>query len=85
MSAGNTIGLIVNFLICGLIFGVLGTVCDRIINTANSNITTLMLSQDCINLLTNLSIIFKLIPFLYLIALIINHFVESSNEEGGYV
>jgi hypothetical protein len=80
MSAGTLIGLVVNFLVVGLIFGVLGFVCDQIGATANSSITSLMLSQDAINTIYYLGWAFKLIPFIYLLALLINHNIESQNE-----
>lgn len=80
MGAGTLLGYIINFLIVGFIFGCIGVVCDYIINTANSSITTIGLSQDCLNTLTTLSMIFKVIPFLYLLALIINHYVESMKD-----
>ena len=80
MSAGGLVGLVINFLIVGLIFGIMGVVCDQLILTANSSITPLMLSQDALNTLYYLSMFFKIIPFLYLLALVINHIVESTNE-----
>jgi hypothetical protein len=80
MSAGTLVGFIINFVMVGFTFGCLGVVCDYIVNAANSSITTIGLSQDCLNTLTTLSIIFKIIPFLYLLALIINHYIESMKE-----
>jgi len=80
MSAGTLVGFVINFLTVGFIFGCMGVVCDYIVNTANSSITTIGLSQDCLNTLTTLSIIFKIIPLIYLVALIINHYIESMKE-----
>jgi len=80
MGAGSLVGLIINFLVVGLIFGCMGFVCDKIIETANSSIGGLLLSQDAMNTINNLSLAFKVIPFLYLLALVINHLIESSNE-----
>jgi len=80
MGAGSLVGLIVNFLVVGLIFGTFGFVVDKIIAAANSNIGGLVFSQDAMNTMGNISFCFKIIPFLYLIALVINHLIESSNE-----
>jgi len=80
MGAGSVVGLIINFLIVGLIFGALAMVVDQVILTSNSSISGLMLSQDAMNTIWNLSLAFKIIPFLYLLALVINHVIESSNE-----
>jgi hypothetical protein len=85
MSAGSLVGLVINFLVVGLIFGCMGFVCDKIILTANSSITGLMLSQDALNTLYYLSLAFKAIPFLYLLALLLNHIIQTSNETTGEV
>ena len=81
MGAGSLVGLIINFLIVGLIFGVFGFVVDKVIISANGNIGGLVFSQDAMNTMGNISFAFKIIPFLYLLALVINHLIESSNEQ----
>jgi hypothetical protein len=80
MSAGTLAGFVINFLIVGFIYGCLGVVCDYIIRAANSSITPIGLSQDCLNTLTTLSYIFKILPVLYLLALIVNHYIESTKD-----
>lgn len=82
-SSGGLAGLILNFIFFSFLCVILGGVMDIFISTNNSFIGVFIMSQDSINTMTTLSTIFKALPFIYLIFLIINHFVIANRDSSG--
>lgn len=79
MSAAGSIGLGINsILICAACI-VLGKLVDILVYSAN----VLALPQDALNSVFILTIAFYAFPFVYLIALIINHIIVTNNESSG--
>lgn len=79
MSAAGTIGLGINsVLICGLSI-VIGKLVDIFIYSAN----LLALPQDALNTIFYCSLAFYAFPFLYLLALLVNHLIVTNNESSG--
>jgi hypothetical protein len=83
-SAGGLAGLSLNFVIFSFLCIIIGRVFDMFVVISNGNIAG-PLSQDAVNTMSNLSLIFTAIPFIYLLFLIINHLFVSNNESGGEV
>jgi hypothetical protein len=82
-SAGGLAGLILNFVFFSFLCVILGTVMDKLISVNNGFIGGFAMSQDAINTMTNISLIFKALPFIYLIFLVINHFVIANRDSSG--
>jgi len=76
MAAGPSVRLVENFVIISVVAIILGKVFDYLIVTAN----LLQLSGDALNTMTWFKYAFAAFPFLYLIALGLNHLVEANNE-----
>lgn len=84
-SSGGLAGLILNFVFFSFICVIIGKVIDIFVATENSFIGSFAMSQDAINSMSNLSTIFKALPFIYLIFLVINHFVIANRDSSGEV
>jgi len=84
-SSGGLAGLILNFVFFSFICIILGKVMDMYVQVNNSFIGVFPMSQDAINSMTNLSLIFNVLPFIYLIFLVINHLVISNRDSSGEV
>jgi len=76
MSAGSTIGSLVNLVIVGAVWVVLGVVVVKL----NAYANTLGLAQDAMNTVYYLEVGFWVSGLLYLIAVILNHWITSKNE-----
>ena len=81
MSAGSLFGTGLNILIVGGVWGVLAVVVVKLNTYAN----TLGLSADGMNTIYFLEIAFAASGLLYLIALVINHWLNSKNESNAGV
>lgn len=84
-SSGGLAGLVLNFVFFSTICVILGKVLDILIKTNNSFIGKIPISGDAVNSMTNISIIFNFIPFIYLIFLVLNHIVISNRDSAGEV
>lgn len=84
-SSGGLLGLALNFVFFSGITLIIGKVFDILVKTNNSFIGLFSLSGDSINTMTNLSMIFTALPFIYLIFLIINHIVIANRDSTGEV
>jgi hypothetical protein len=84
-SSGGLLGLALNFVFFSGITLIIGKVFDMLVKTNNSFIGLFSLSGDSINTMTNLSMIFTALPFIYLIFLIINHIVIANRDSTGEV
>lgn len=82
-GVGGLGGLVLCFLFVGFIFVIMGKVLDYIVYYNNKLATTYPMSQDAINTMTYISIIFAALPFLYLLYLVINHIMVSNSETSG--
>jgi hypothetical protein len=76
MSAGSAIGSLTNILIVGAVWVCLAIVVVKL----NAYANTLGLSADGMNTVYALEIAFMASGFLYLIAVIINHWITSKSE-----
>ena len=76
MSAGSTIGSLVNLVVVGAVWCVLGVVVVKLNTYANG----MGLAQDAMNTIYYLEIGFWISGFLYLMAVILNHWINSKNE-----
>lgn len=82
-SSGGLAGMALNFVFVSFICVILGKVVDMLVATNNSFIGKFPLSQDAINSFSNLSWVFRAIPFIFLIFLVINHLVISNRDSSG--
>ena len=84
-SVGSLIGTIICFGIVGLVFVVIGKAVDQTLLITNKLVAMTALSQDAANTIYYLSVIFAALPFLYLLALVINYISTSADESSGGV
>lgn len=84
-SAGGLVGMIICFGIVGLAFIVIGNAVDQTLLITNSLMNAMAISQDAANTIYYLSVAFAALPFLYLLALLINYLSTSADESGGGV
>lgn len=84
-SAGSLIGTIVCFGIFGLTAVVIGKAVDQTLLITNRLVATMAISQDAANTIYYLSVVFAALPFLYLIALILNYLSTAADESSGGV
>jgi hypothetical protein len=84
-SSGGLAGLILNFVFFSFLCVIIGKVMDTYVSVNNSFIGVFAMSQDAINSMTYISNIFKALPFIYLIFLVINHYVISNRDSTGEV
>ena len=76
MSAGSLFGTGLNILIVGAVWAILGVVVVKLNTYAN----TLGLSAEGMNTIFFLEVAFGISGLLYLIAVILNHWITSKNE-----
>ena len=81
MSAGSLFGTGLNILIVGAVWAILGVVVVKLNTYAN----TLGLSAEGMNTIFFLEVAFGVSGLLYLIAVILNHWITSKNEASGGV
>jgi hypothetical protein len=81
MAAGPTVRLFEGFIFFAVICWVTGWLFDKFVKVNN----TLNLPQDALNTMNWFSYILMAMPFLWLLAMGLNHMVQSSNEGGGGV
>jgi hypothetical protein len=84
-SGGSLIGSVVCIAIVGTVFWVLGRALDQIVGVTNKIMTVMSISQDAANTIYYLSIVFAALPFLYLLAVLINYMSTASDESSGGV
>lgn len=82
MSAGGIVGLVINFIIFGVLSAVIGFCLDIIITIANA---TPGMNVDALNTISNLHILYVAGPFLYALVLGYNYIVVSNSESPGEV
>jgi hypothetical protein len=76
MSAGSGFGSLTNILVVGAIWAIFGAV----ILVLNQYIQTMPLSQDAMNCVFILETAYGVSGVIYLLASILNHWVNSKNE-----
>lgn len=76
MSAGSALGSLTNILVVGAVWAVGGLVVVKFIQYCN----TLSLSAEASNTVYMLSVAYGISGALYIIALILNHWIVSKNE-----
>ena len=81
MSAGSLFGTGLNILIVGAVWAILAVVVVKLNTYAN----TLGLSAEAMNTIYFLEVAFGVSGLLYLIAVILNHWITSKNEASGGV
>jgi hypothetical protein len=84
-SAGGLGGLVLVFGFFSFFCIVVGVVMDKYVEVNNSFIGVFPMSQDAINTMTYISWIFKAMPFIFLLFLIVNHIVIANKESSGEV
>lgn len=84
-SAGSLVGTIICMGIVGVAFFVIGKAVDQTLNVTNSLMNVMAISQDAANTIYYLSVVFAALPFLYLLALLINYISTSADESSGGV
>jgi hypothetical protein len=84
-SAGSLIGSIVCIGIVGTVFWVLGRALDRVVGVTNTLMNVMSISQDAANTIYTLSVVFSALPFLYMLAVIINYWSTAADESSGGV
>lgn len=84
-SAGSLIGSIVCVAILGVVFFALGRAVDKIVGVTNQLMLAMSISQDAANTIYYISWIFGMLPFLYLLVVLINYISTSADESGGGV
>ena len=81
MSAGSTFGTLWNILVVGAVWCVLGVVVVKV----NAYANTLGLAQDAMNTIYFLEVGFAAAIGLYLVALALNHWINSKSQRSGDV
>lgn len=76
MSGGSAIGTLTNIVVVGGVWGVLAVVVVKL----NAYANTLGMSADGANTIYFLEIAFMASLAIYLIALVLNHWINSKNE-----
>ena len=84
-SGGSLIGSVVCIAIVGTVFWVLGRVVDQVIGITNKMMLVLAINQDAANTIYYLSLVFAALPFLYILAVLINYISTSGDESSGGV
>jgi len=84
-SGGSLIGSVVCIAIVGTVFWVLGRALDQTIHVTNNLMAIMSISQDAANTIYYLSVVFAALPFLYMLAVLINYISTSSDESSGGV
>lgn len=84
-SSGGLAGLALNFVFFSFLCIIIGKVLDKIVQVNNSFIGAFPISADAINTMTYLSWIFQVMPFIYLLFLVINHLVLANRDSTGEV
>lgn len=84
-SGGSLIGSFVCVVIMGVVFWSLAPVVDKLVGVTNALMAVLPLSQDAANTIYTIAWVFGVIPFIYLLAVLINYVVTSMDESGGSV
>lgn len=84
-SAGGLVGTAVCILVVGLVFVALGKVVDQLVGVTNMLMGVMNLSQDAANTVYYLSVVFAALPFLYMLAVLINYLSTSADESTGGV
>lgn len=76
MSGGSTLGTLANIIVVGAVWAVLAVVVTKL----NSYANTLGMSADGMNTVYFLEVAFMASLALYLVVLILNHWINSKNE-----
>lgn len=84
-SSGGLAGLALNFVFFSFICVIIGKAIDMFVSVENGFVGSFLMSQDAINTMSNISLIFKALPFIYLLFLIINHIVIANRDSSGEV
>ena len=84
-SGGSLVGSMVCIAIVGTVFWVLGRALDQNIHVTNNLMTIMSISQDAANTIYYLSVVFAALPFLYMLAVLINYMSTASDESSGGV
>ncbi len=84
-SAGSLVGSIVAIGIVGIVCIALGKAVDQMVGITNSMMFTLHMSQDAANTVYYLSVVFAAIPFMFLLAVLINYISTAADESSGGV
>lgn len=75
MSAGSALGSLTNILIVGAVWAVFGIVILKL----NQFIATQPMGADALGLITILEVAYGFIGIIYLIAVVVNHWINSKN------
>ena len=84
-SSGGLLGSAIVFVGFSLMCIIIGKVMDAFVTVNNGYIGAMPLSQDAVNTMGYLSLIFQAIPFVFLLFLVINHLVLANRDSGGDV
>lgn len=84
-SSGGLLGSAIVFVGFSLMCIIIGKVMDAFVKVNNGYIGAMPLSQDAVNTMSYLSLIFQAIPFVFLLFLVINHLVLANRDSGGDV
>lgn len=82
-SSGGLAGLALSFVFFSFMCVILGKLVDKYVQVNNSFIGVFPMSQDAINTMTTISTIFTVLPFIFLLFLIVNHIVISNRDSAG--
>lgn len=81
MSAGSAFGSLTNLFIVGLVWAVFGAVLAAI----NAMIPGWHLSQAAMNLIWIMEVAYMFLPIIYLILVVLNHWINTKNEQNARV
>jgi hypothetical protein len=84
-SSGGLGGFVLVFAFFSFFCLVVGVVMDKYVEVMNGFIGAFPMSQDGINTLTYISWIFKAMPFIFLLFLIVNHITIANRDSSGEV
>jgi hypothetical protein len=84
-SAGSLIGSIVCIGIVSTVFWVIGKAVDQTIGITNTMISYGGISQDAANTIFLLACVLASLPFIYMLAVIVNYWSTAADESSGGV
>lgn len=85
-SAGGLFGMVFVLIIFGIIAAIAGKVIDVMVKVNNAMVISgVPMSQDSVNTMSTLCYIVSAMSFIFLIFVMINYWVNASNESSGEV
>ena len=83
-SASGILTLVFVFMLCGILFVMIGFAIDRVVTTAIQGFSMFPVSQMRVDILKIMIMIFRFEPFIIVISLGINHLINANRSTSGF-